>query len=505
MHLTHDQMSKSHPEQGLGSLVSNRRRACGARPGSPELSLFDDLEAVLGAGNVLRGEAAREKVHTLYYPVGTPLAVLRPGTTDELSQALRLCNAAGQPVVPFGGLTNLVESAHAQDMIAITLERMAQVEVIDTVNSVMTVQAGCKLQTAQEAAEAVDLFFPVDIGARGSATLGGVLSTNAGGNRVLRWGMMRDNVLGLEAVLADGTVISSLNSLLKNNAGYDLKQLFIGSEGTLGVVTRAVLRLRTRPTSQCTALVAVEDFEALPKLLEAAHRGLGGTLCAFEVMWGDTYRLATTAPAPALPILPHGHAYYALIESMGADQEADAARFETLLGEALEAGLVADAVLAKSTAETAAIWMVREEGTAETARRGAIFLFDVSLKIGDMEAYVRALKASLADRFGEAADVWVFGHLGDGNLHININIHGPAEDVRHDVEALVYEPLARVKGSISAEHGVGLHKRDFLHVSRSAEERGLMARLKTALDPNHILNPGKIFVIEGDGIAAPAH
>lgn len=456
------------------------------------MSLIDDLRAVLGPANVLEGEAAREKVHTLYLPIGSPLAVVRPGSTEELSQALRLCHAAGQSVTPIGGLTNLVGSAHAQGAVVVTLERMNAIETLDTVNATLTVQAGCKLQTVQEAAEAQGLFFPVDIGARGSASLGGVVSTNAGGNRVLRWGMARDNILGLEAVLADGTVISSLNTLIKNNAGYDLKQLFIGSEGTLGIVTRVVLRLRTRPTSQQTAFVATDRFDSLPELLGLAHRELGGALCAFELMWGDTYALATTPPAPGRPPLPHGYPYYALIESMGSDHAADTARFEALLEDALEAELIVDAVLAKSATETGAMWMVREEGTAETAKRGQLFLFDVSLKIGDMEAYVAEVRAALLDAYGPSTAAWVFGHLGDGNLHINLNIFDQPTDIRHAVEEIVYAPLARLKGSISAEHGVGLFKRDFLGVSRSAEEIALMARLKTALDPTGILNPGKV-------------
>lgn len=458
----------------------------------PEMTLIDDLKNLLGAENVLQGADALARVQTIYLPIGAPFAVLRPGSTEDLSRAMRLCHAAGRPVTPIGGLTNLVGSAHAEDAIVITLERMTAIEALDPVNATVTVQAGCKLQTVQEAAERETLFFPVDIGARGSATVGGVVSTNAGGNRVLRWGMARDNVLGLEAVLADGRVISSLNTLIKNNAGYDLKHLFIGSEGTLGIVTRAVLRLRDRPASQCTAFVSAERFSALPELLRLAHAQLGGALCAFEVMWGDTYALATTPPAPGRPPLPHGAPFYALIESMGSDLEADATRFEALLEQAFARSLITDGALAKSAAETAAMWMVREEGTAQTAKRGQIFLFDVSLKIGDMEAYVAGVRRALIDRFGPSTAVWVFGHLGDGNLHINLNIFDQGPDIRHAVEEIVYGPLARLGGSISAEHGVGLHKRDFLDHSRSVEEIALMTTLKAALDPAGLLNPGKV-------------
>src|SRR6185295_9485329 len=231
-------------------------------------------------------------------------------------------------IVPWGGRTGLVEGANAEGAIALSLERMNAIEEIDAAGSIMVVQAGCVLQTACEAADAAGLFLPLDLGARGSATIGGNISTNAGGNRVLRYGMMREMVLGLEAVLADGTVVTSMNRLIKNNTGYDLKQLFIGSEGTLGVVTRAVLRLRPRPSSQNTAFVAVESFEALPKLLRFLEAELAGTLSAFEVMWPEFYDFVTTEPAKGRKPLPAGSAYYALVEMLGAHPESDAERFE---------------------------------------------------------------------------------------------------------------------------------------------------------------------------------
>ncbi len=246
-------------------------------------------------------------------------------------------------VVPWGGKTGLVEGGEADGHVALSLERMNRIEEIDTLGGTMSVQAGCVLQTVCEAAEAKGLIFPLDLGARGSATIGGNISTNAGGNRVIRYGMTRDMVLGLEAVLADGTVMTSMNKLIKNNAGYDLKQMFIGSEGTLGVVTRAVLRVWPKPLSQDTGFVAVDSFEALPKFLRHMERALGGTLSAFEVMWEDFYKLVTMEPAKGKPVLDHGHPYYVLVESMGGDQEADSARFEAAMMEALEAGEIADA------------------------------------------------------------------------------------------------------------------------------------------------------------------
>ena len=457
-------------------------------------ALIDELTAALGADAVLTGEAAAERAKSPWTRLGTPRALLRPRTTEEVSAALRICHAVGAPVSAWGGKTGLVSGARAEGEIALSLDRMNAIEEIDTVGTTMTVQAGCVLQTACEAAEATGLMLPLDLGARGSATIGGNIATNAGGNRVLRYGMMRDMVLGVEAVLADGTVVSSMNHLMKNNTGYDLKQLFIGSEGTLGIVTRAVIRLRTRPVSQDTALVAVDTFEQLPALLHFLDRRLGGTLSAFEVMWADFYELVTTEPAKGRAPIPYGHAYYVLIDGMGGDEAADAERFEAVLGEALETGLIADAVVAKSLAEREAIWGLRDD-VGQTSRRGPSHTFDVSLRISDMEGYVADVRGALAARWADPT-AFVFGHLGDGNIHLVIGVGEGGPEVRKAVEEIVYQPLATIGGSISAEHGVGLQKRAYLGLSRNPGEIALMRTLKGVLDPKNILNRGKIFEVE---------
>ena len=258
--------------------------------------LLPELVKLLGASAVIDGEEA-VRTGLARGRLGAPLAVVRPASTAEVATVLRLCHERGQPVVPWGGCTGLVDGARADGAIALSLQRMNRIEEIDAEGATMTVEAGAILQSVCEAAEGKGLFFPLDLGARGSATIGGNISTNAGGNRVLRYGMMRDLVLGLEVVLADGTILSSLNHLIKNNAGYDLKHAFIGSEGTLGVVTRAVLRLRPKPVSQNMALLAVDEFAHLPRILRNLERGFGGTLSAFEVMWSDFYKLVTTPPA----------------------------------------------------------------------------------------------------------------------------------------------------------------------------------------------------------------
>ncbi len=447
-------------------------------------TLLDDLRAALGAEGIFTGEAAAERARSPWTRLGAPLAVLRPRSTEEVSAILRLASAAGQAVVPWGGRTGLVEGCQADGALALSMERMNVIEDIDPAAGTMRVQTGCVLQTACEAAEARDLLLPLDLGARGSATIGGNISTNAGGNRVLRYGMMRDMVLGLEAVLADGTVVTALNPLLKNNAGYDIKQLFIGTEGTLGVVTRAVLRLRPRPVSHNIAMFAVDDFDALPRVLRRLERGLGGALSAFEVLWPEYYELVTTPPARGAAPLLRGHAYYALVEAMGGDLEADGARFEQVLAAALEDGDIVDAVVAKSDAERAALWRLRDD-VGQTARNGPIIAFDVSLGIARMESYVAEVRAALPG-------LVVFGHLGDGNLHLIASAGDGSPATRHGVEEAVYRPLRARGGSVSAEHGIGLMKRDYLSWSRSPAEVAVMRTLKQAFDPRHILNPGKV-------------
>lgn len=453
--------------------------------------LIGQLKVALGPGEVLEGPDALAKSHgALARPLGTPIAVLTPTSTREVSTILRLCHAAHQPVVPWGGKTGLVDGGVADGALALSLERMNRIEEIDALGATMTVEAGCVLQTVCEAADANGLFFPLDLGARGSATIGGNISTNAGGNRVIRYGMTRDMVLGLEVVLADGTVLSSLNRLIKNNAGYDLKQLFIGSEGTLGIVTRAVLRLRPRPVSQSTAFAAVDAFDRLPRLLRHMERTLGGTLSAYEVMWEDFYKLVTTPPAKGRPPISHGHRYYVLVEALGGDQAEDSARFERALTSALEGGELVDAVIARSQAERDQMWALRDD-VGQLARNFPIFVFDVSLCIVDMEDYIVDIRHALAARWPRSTLV-VFGHLGDGNLHVIAGVGDASAKARHEVEAIVYGALRERSGSVSAEHGIGLEKRPYLGWSRGAEEIALMRSLKQMLDPRNILNPGKV-------------
>lgn len=455
--------------------------------------LADALLAVVGPqGLLLEDDVRARRTQAIQSEPLRARVLVRPKSTAEVSAVLALCHRAACPVVVHGGLTGLVHGADADgDEVIVSLERMNAIEELSPVQRIAVVQAGVVLQRLQEAAQDAGLFFPLDMGSRGSATVGGCVATNAGGNRVIRWGMMRDMVLGVEAVLADGTLVSSMNRVIKNNTGYDLKQLFVGSEGTLGVVTRVVLRLRERPASRCMALVALERFEHVMALLKHMDLALGGGLTAFEVMWPEFYALVTTPPAKSAPPLPPGHGYYVLLESLGADQTHDADRFERALGAALEQGLLADAIIAQSEAECDALWGLRDD-VVQMGRHGLPFSYDVSLPLADTEQYAAHVRAEVQHRW-PAAHCWFYGHLGDGNLHVVVSV-GQADAATHEVvDAIVYRPLKALGGAVSAEHGIGLDKKAWLGVSRNAAELDLMRALKQCLDPKGQLNPGRIF------------
>ncbi len=445
--------------------------------------LIDEFgtSAVVGA-NLLRERA------TSYWD-STPTrakCLVRPGSTDELARVMRICHGHDQTVVVQGGKTGIVQGAvaTAADVI-VSLERMDRVESVDTSDGIAVVQAGAVLQSVQEHVADLGFLFPVDFGARGSCTIGGAVATNAGGINVLRYGMMRNVVLGLEAVLADGTVISSMNQMLKNNTGYDLKQLFIGSEGTLGIVTRVVVRLFPMPVSRDTAMFACESLAAVTRQLSLLKANLAGTLSAFEVMWESFYASVTGEGGPAAP-LERGYPYYVIAEAEGADPAADAERFQRLLEEGMEGGDIVDAILPKSEAERRSLWNVREEFDLALPA----YLYDVSLPIRHMETYVSRLEERLR-AWRDDAECEVFGHIADGNLHIFVKPYD--NGAHHETsDGIVYGCLDGLDGSISAEHGIGIDKRPWLGLSRSADELKLMRELKQLLDPQNLLNPGKV-------------
>jgi FAD/FMN-containing dehydrogenase len=459
----------------------------------PAAALLADLRALLGEAGVVTGERLAGRFYDDHVGPVHAEVLVRPADTSQVSAVLRLCHARGQSVVPHGGLTGLVYGGTADESdLVLSLEALNRIDSVDVAGRTMRVEAGVTLQRVQEEAERHNLMFPLDLGARGTATIGGNISTNAGGMRVVRFGMMRSLVLGVEVVLADGTVLCSLNRMLKNNAGYDLKQLFIGTEGTLGIVTRADLRLASRPASSCSAFVACRDFGAVSGLLGMLDAGLGGQLSAFEALWPEFYELTTTAPALSSPSLAYGHGMYVLVEALGADPGADQERFERVLADAADSELIVDAVIAKSEAERRRLWAPRED-VFQMNRYGPSHSFDVSLAIADMPRYLDTVGRALQERVPGARQ-FVFGHVADGNLHISVcagdaKRHAATFDA---VEQCVYEPLRSMSGSISAEHGIGLERKAYLEISRTSAEIATMRVLKAALDPRGILNPGKV-------------
>jgi FAD/FMN-containing dehydrogenase len=420
-----------------------------------------------------------------------PVALALPRTTVDVATILRLCHARAVSVVPQGGRTGLAGGAvPSTGCVIVSTERMRSIEPANGASSTIVAEAGAVLEAVQRAADAENLLFPLDIGGRGSCTIGGNIATNAGGNRVLRYGMMRELVLGLEAVLADGTVLTSMNTMQKNNTGYDLKQLFIGTEGTLGIVTRAVLRLFPKPSSRQTALCAVTDYGHVLRLLGAAKRRLGADLAAFEVMWPEFYRLATDVGG-LRPPLATGQGVYVLVESLGTDPVRDDLRFQEFVESVVSDGTIADGVIARSIRDCDDIWRIRDSSGEFPRTFWPYVGFDVSIPVGAIGRFVDECTGRLASRWPEVQTVW-FGHVADSNIHIGVR--GPEPLSESEVDLIVYDCVGEYAGSISAEHGIGTLKRAFLSKSRTAQEIAAMRLIKGALDPTNILNPGKIFM-----------
>jgi FAD/FMN-containing dehydrogenase len=444
------------------------------------------------------GERYRVDISRKY--TGHPAFLVRPGNTEEVAAVVKLAAAESLPLTVIGGQTGTVGGAVPGDgNIALSLERMNRITEIDSSSLTMTVEAGCVLQIAQGAAETQGLFLPLDLGSRGSATIGGVIGTNAGGNRVLRWGMTRDMVIGLEAVLANGSVICSLTKMLKDNAGYNWKHLLIGSEGTLGIITRAVLRLRPLPSTRQTALLALADFDACIRALRRLEVALSGRLSSFELMWEDFYARMTEAQLPIRPRpLPLGCAFYALIEAMGGDEEGDEAQFERALGALMEEGAVQTAVIAQSERERTALWAIREDMQLGIAPMRPFASYDVSMGLSDMPAFVHAARSNVTVAFPNAQMIF-YGHAGDGNLHAIVGVGAMDSKIQQAIDSSIFTAVRAAGGSISAEHGIGISRAPFLTWTRTATELQLMWVLKQALDPQNILNPGKLLNADSGG------
>ena len=459
------------------------------------VQLINELKAIVGPAGWREGDDidARNYQDWMGARAIMPQLLIRPANTSEVSQILAACHRVGQALAPQGGMTGLVSAAAPlEGEISLSFERMRAIVEIDPYTSTMLVEAGAELQTIQEQADAQGLLFPLDLGARGSCTIGGNLSTNAGGNRVIRYGMTRDLVLGLEAVLADGTIINGLHKLRKNNTGYDLKQLFIGSEGTLGVITRAVLKLTQKPSSQILAMCGVDSFESVADLLVHSQAALGSNLTAFEVIWKNSYTLIDAhIPHVSVP-LPNHYEFYVLIEIMGTDSGNDKNLFLDCLSKASEKSLVKDAVVADTAAQIKNLWAVRDSAAEVAVGVGYMHTYDVSLNVADMGYFGEEVEARLRAKWSSAV-LGLFGHIGDGNVHIVINVGPETKQLHQEIDETIYGLISELGGAISAEHGIGIMKKEFLSYSKTPSEMALMKSLKATLDPKNILNPGRVF------------
>jgi FAD/FMN-containing dehydrogenase len=463
--------------------------------------LLATLKAIVGEANVLTSDADVASYVTDWRGRyrGSARAVVRPSTTADVAAVVRCCAEHGAPVVPQGGNTGLCGGATPREdsgEVVVSLSRLTRVRALDAGNATLTVEAGMPLARVQQAADGAGLLFPLSLAAEGSCTIGGNLATNAGGTAVLRYGNARELVLGLEVVLADGRIWDGLKGLRKDNTGYDIKQLFLGSEGTLGIITAAVLKLFPKPRTSATALAALADVDAAIALLGLLRQALGDRLTGFELISGECIAL-TRKQFPALPDPLPGYPWYALAQAD--DPAADsplAVQMEAALAAAVEQHVTGDAAIAQSAAQAAELWALREHIPEAQRLEGANIKHDISLPVSRIPAFLADAQVALGSALRGVRYV-VFGHLGDGNLHYNLSAPPGTPAAAFLGEAaranrIVYDLVARLGGSFSAEHGIGQMKRGELLRYKSAVEIELMQRIKHALDPEALLNPGKV-------------
>ncbi len=468
-------------------------------PEASQSDLLDALRERLGSEHVLTDPDLMAAYVTeqrgLYR--SAPLAVVRPATTEEVAAVVSACRAHATAIVPQGGNTGLVGGSVAQGEIILSLGRLNRIREIDPVNATMTVEAGCILQTVQQAATEVDRLFPLSLASEGSCQIGGTLSTNAGGTNVLRYGNARDQVLGLEVVLADGRIWRGLTGLRKDNTGYDLKDLFIGAEGTLGIITAAVLKLFPKPRARAAAFVGCASPHHALRLLERLQSGAGDALSGFEFMSAFSLEVVLRHVEAASKPLSETHAGYALVELTSPDPRADlASRLEIILGEAFEDGIIEDAAIGASEAQNEAFWRLREHVSDAQKREGGSIKHDVSVPVSRVADFIDTASAACVEAM-PGLRVCAFGHFGDGNIHFNLSQPlgmDKAEFLRHweHFNRIVHDIVVDMGGSISAEHGIGLLKREELRRYKDPVALDLMRTLKQALDPMNLLNPGKI-------------
>ena len=454
------------------------------------VDVIKDL-SVLFPGQVLSGQQVsnRYSVDWSGESAHTPDIVVRAKTVFDVSKLLAFCNKTSLPIVTQGGMTGLSGGSTPKGSeIVLSLELLSGITDVDVESMTITALAGTPLEQLQQAANDVGFYLPLDLGARGSCTIGGNVATNAGGNQVLSYGMTRTLVLGLEAVTADGTVIRSMNKMLKNNAGYDLKQLFVGSEGTLGVVTEVVLRLYPKPLTKQSALCGFSSFSQVVSFLQYMQRNCS-RVTTFELMWDNYVKQVRQMNQQLKPVLTDDHSFYVLIETEGNDPARDDDCFNQQLQACIDDGLLNDAVVAQSERDVNRFWQLRD-GVIDILNKVKYRAnFDIGVPISQMASFVHTVEFELVESF-KNLQLCTFGHMADGNLHI-IAWTGCEDDVDSIYER-VYTLVGTVGGTITAEHGIGTMKRQYLSLCRSEQEIDLMRALKKAMDPNNILNPGRV-------------
>lgn len=458
------------------------------------VQLIEEFENILAADQIVFGDGLQDRFSHIW-KTEVPLsarAMLLPRTTVEVSEIMKICFSNRQQVIVHGGLTNLVGSTETHiDQIVISMEKMKTIEEVDNISRTMTVQAGVILQTVQEKAIEHGLMFPLNFGAKGSAQIGGIISTNAGGLRVLKYGMTRNLILGLEVVLPDGTIVCSLKKIIKDNSGYDLKQLFVGSEGTLGIVTKAVLKLVEAPSTRNSVFIGLSSYDHVVQLLKHMDKNLNGTMSGFELMWPQFFITATSPPSDIKPPLSHNHNYYVLVESLSNQTEQSKALLESAIIKAMDRELIEDAVLAHNDSDLRWFWTIRENVHAVVSQTKFDQHFDISLPIPLIGDEIRKIINKLKS-IDEVDVVFPFGHVADGNIHLIVGKANASIELTEVINEIVYRPLLAIGGSVSAEHGIGVHKKKYLSFCRSAEEIEVMKHLKKTIDPMNLLNRGKV-------------
>jgi len=469
---------------------------------APSDELLDRFISIVGNGNAIREpdemDSYLAELRRLY--VGKSALVLRPGSTEEVSEILKLANKTRTAIVPQGGNTGLVGGQipfDAGNEVIVSLSRLNRIREIDPLGNTMTVEAGVILEQAQQEADKVDRLFPLSLASEGSCQIGGNLSTNAGGTAMLAYGNARDMVLGLEVVLADGRIWDGLRTLRKDNTGYDLKDLFIGAEGTLGIITAAVLKLFPKPEEQATTFAGLANVEDAGRLFAIARQIAGAELTGFELLPRFGLEIVLKHGSQARNPLAEAHDWYVLIEISGREANgSSSARLEDMLGQALEKELVQDAVIASSLSQRSDFWRLRELMSEVQGHEGGSIKHDVSVPISSIPELINRANKLVTEMIPGSRPV-PFGHYGDGNIHYNVT--QPVEmdkqaflDQWDEVVAGVHEIVLDLKGSISAEHGIGRMKRETLRKVKADVELEMMRNIKSVFDRNGILNPGKV-------------